>query len=79
MDKFIGENSIRDSALGASKMKSSRYSYLAGDHGLTINEGALAILSTCVGGGIVGLPLAMYNLGLPLAIFLQLIVMWITH
>ena len=52
---------------------------MAGDHGLSINQGALAILSTCVGGGIVGLPLAMYNLGLPLAIFLQVLVMFSTH
>lgn len=36
-------------------------------------------MSTCVGGGIVGLPLAMYNLGIPLAIFLQICVMFSTH
>ena len=39
----------------------------------------LAILSTCVGGGIVGLPLAMYSLGSPLAIILQIGVMTTTH
>ena len=52
---------------------------MAGDHGLSIKDGVLAILSTCVGGGIVGLPLAMFNLGLPLAIFLQILVMFVTH
>ena len=52
---------------------------MAGGHGLTVNQGALAILATCVGGGIVGLPLAMYNLGIPLAIFLQIMVMISTH
>ena len=60
-------------------MKSSRYSYMVGEHGFTVNQGALAILSTCVGGGIVGLPLAMFNLGIPLAIFLQILVMLSTH
>ena len=52
---------------------------MAGDHGLTVNQGALAILSTCVGGGIVSLPLAMWNLGVPLSIFLQCCVMFATH
>ena len=60
-------------------MRSSRYSIMAGEHGLTVNQGALAILSTCVGGGIVSLPLAMFNLGLPLAIFLQVLVIGATH
>ena len=61
------------------ELRNSRYSIMAGDHGLSINQGALAILSTCVGGGIVGLPLAMFNLGLPLAILLQILVMFSTH
>ena len=51
-------------------MKNSRYSYMAGEHGLTAFQGALAILSTCVGGGILALPYAMYNLGAPVSIFL---------
>ena len=52
---------------------------MAGSHGFTVNQGALAILSTCVGAGIVGLPQAMYNLGLPLAMFLQVLVIIVTH
>jgi amino acid permease len=36
-------------------------------------------LSTCVGGGIVGLPLAVYRLGIPLAVFLQVLVVFSTH
>ena len=78
VDLFIAANTAHigsgvgtDSDLQRAKeLRNSRYSIMAGDHGLSINQGALAILSTCVGGGIVGLPLAMYNLGLPLAIFL---------
>ena len=57
----------------------SRFSVIAGEHGLTAFKGGLAILSTCVGGGIVGLPNAMYRLGIPLAIFLQTLVIFITH
>lgn len=79
VDRFIEDGSNIDSQIRKDMMKSSRYSYMAGDHGLTINQGCLAILSTCVGGGIVGLPLAMYNLGIPLAIFLQILVMFSTH
>mmetsp|Transcript_21710 Transcript_21710/g.26741 ORF Transcript_21710/g.26741 Transcript_21710/m.26741 type:complete len:255 (-) Transcript_21710:953-1717(-) len=59
--------------------KSTRYSMMAGDHGLTIVQGCLAILSTCVGGGIVSIPLATYNLGVPLALFLQILVIIMTH
>ena len=60
-------------------LRSSRYSMMAGEHGLTVNQGALAILSTCVGGGIVAIPLATFNLGIPLAICLQLGVIFVTH
>ena len=76
----IGSGVAGDSDIQRAKeLRNSRYSIMAGDHGLSINQGALAILSTCVGGGIVGLPLAMFNLGLPLAIFLQVLVMFSTH
>ena len=79
IDQFLSnETGVGDSEIRAN-MKSSRFSYLAGDHGFTANQGALAILSTCVGAGIVGLPLAMYNLGLPLAMFLQVLVIILTH
>lgn len=36
VDKFIGEHSVTDSAIRRD-MKNSRYSYMAGEHGLTIN------------------------------------------
>ena len=44
-----------------------------------MNQGALTILCTCVGGGIVGMPLSMYNLGLPLAFLFQFGSIVITH
>ena len=62
-----------------SEVRRSRFSLIAGEHGLTAFKGGLAILSTCVGGGIVGLPLAIYRLGIPLAIFLQTLLIFITH
>ena len=36
-------------------------------------------MSTCVGGGIVGLPQSMFTLGIPLCIVLMLLVMWSVH
>lgn len=53
----------------------SRQSYrvtFSGEHGLTTFTGILALLSTILGGGIVGLPNACYSLGLPIAIALSL-------
>jgi amino acid permease len=41
--------------------------------------GALAIISTILGGGIVGLPYAIYLLGLPLGILLNLVVDYISY
>ena len=49
------------------------------EEGLTIFSGILAILSTCVGGGIVGLPFSMYHFGMPLALFLHFVVMFLTN
>ena len=50
---------------------SKRFSTFADKHGLTIFTGILALISTCVGGGIVGIPRAFYFLGIPLAVILN--------
>ena len=76
MAQFIDSNhgsKIGDSEI-EKNIRASRYSYFAGTHGLTTFSGALAIISTCVGGGIVSLPLAYYNLGIPLAVTLNILV-----
>ena len=46
----------------------------AHEEGLTLFSGILALISTCVGGGIVGLPYAFLYLGIPLAITLNILV-----
>ena len=79
--QFIDSNAgskVMDSMADAGNLRASRYSYMAGPHGLTTFSGALAIISTCVGGGIVSLPLAYYNLGIPIAIVLNILVIIMT-
>jgi hypothetical protein len=49
------------------------------EHGLTVTTGALAMISTIVGGGIVSLPYAMYQFGLPLALCVNLLVMTLVY
>jgi amino acid permease len=46
--------------------------------GLTATGGSLAIVSTIIGGGIVGLPFAMLTLGLFVGILLNISVCYIT-
>ena len=71
-------DSAKGSKLGDSEiarnLRTSRFSAIGGAHGLTTFSGALAIISTCVGGGIVGLPLSYYNLGIPVAVTLNILV-----
>jgi amino acid permease len=40
--------------------------------GMGVREGALALMSACVGGGILGVPFAFYFCGLPLGILINL-------
>ena len=53
---------------------SQRFSLIAGHEGLTLFTGSLAVISSCVGGGIVGLPYAFLYLGIPLGILLNVLV-----
>ena len=59
----------------ASNFKSSVF---AGEEGLTTFTGILAMISTCIGGGIVGLPYAMYHFGIPVALVMNCITATIT-
>jgi amino acid permease len=47
--------------------------------GLSTFEAALALLSTIVGGGIVGIPYAIYHCGIPLGIFLNISLVLTTY
>jgi len=48
-------------------------------HGLTTITAVLAILSTIIGGGIVGVPYSFLNFGIPLAIGLNILVVIMTY
>jgi len=48
-------------------------------HGLTTFTAILAILSTIIGGGIVGVPYSFYNFGIPIAILLNFLVVIMTY
>jgi amino acid permease len=50
-----------------------------GSERLSAFDGALTIVSTILGGGIVGLPYAIYMLGLPLGIVLNLAVDYLSY
>jgi hypothetical protein len=47
--------------------------------GLTIFTGILAMISTIIGGGIVSLPYAMFQFGLPLALCVNFLVMTLVY
>ena len=66
------KNTMLDSKRGTRVSK--RFSMIAGEEGLTLFSGILALISTCVGGGIVGLPHAFLYLGIPLAVVLNILV-----
>ena len=74
LDTFLHENkdSLKDSK--RQTRMSKRFSMIAGEEGLTLFSGILALISTCVGGGIVGLPHAFLYLGIPTAIVLNILV-----
>ena len=45
---------------------------------MTVFGGSLAFLSTIVGGGVVGLPYSFYHTGIPVALILNVLFVFIT-
>ena len=62
----------------AARENAFKSSVFAGEDGLTTFGGILAMISTCVGGGIVGQPYSMYHFGMPTALVMNAITMTIT-
>ena len=48
------------------------------EHAMSVWDAALALVSTCIGGGFVGFPFAFYHTGIPFASIMMVIVMILT-
>lgn len=61
------ETSLKSSTLNSKRLKKEKLK------GLSVFGASLAILSTIIGGGIVGLPYSFYHSGIPLGILLNVV------
>lgn len=50
-----------------SPIKGSEY------HGMSVNEAAIALVCTCIGGGILAMPLSLFNCGIPMGVLLNVL------
>ena len=63
---------------GPKKLTASFLASQDAENGMNTKDASLSLISTIIGGGIVGLPFAFFHSGLPLGICLSFIVAWLT-